>query len=298
VFLLIFPAIALPWWIGTRGADFLSPPTDEALALIRETALAALPRLATHSDAISPHGHGSRVIVDTSPPPLGDLSAKPSLDEYSARAGRNSAELIDIAARLDKEGHIERALLAWERILDFSEADEAMVGTAIEAIRQLRPRVKPWIDSPDRAFTVFLEAGTGIRAAEALEPVLSQVGADLAQASSGILNVTTRVHAGPDDLVAEGPVPVAIWLSGGGEDPAETGVLTFTVATPETIEHDVHRIILQLVVRQLSSSNAIPKPPDVSDETDPRDVLRWGITRLQWREFGRMLNPVVEIPAD
>ena len=294
VILVCLLAVVIPLWIGTRGADFLTPPGEDRLQSIRNQTETALPRLATQADAISPRGRGTSVIAAAPPVQLGNLNLPPGIDEYADRAPRGAAHLIEIANRLEDVGHGARALLAWERVIDRAEATQAEVQAAIDAVARLRPTRSPWNPPPANALHVVIQAGTGQKSAEALEPVLRQAAADLQRASSGILAVTANVNAGPDIDIDDGPVPVAIWITGPEGSPHSTDVRSFTVATPETLEHDTHRTLYLLLQNHLRTAPDLKRPPTLPDEGDPRSALSTHITRLQWHTFGKMLHAAGE----
>ena len=290
VIILCLLAVAIPAWLGTRGADFLTPPAEGELQAIRTKTETTLPRLATQADAISPHGRGANIISDAPPVQLGDPTMPPALDEYADRAPRGASHLIEIANRLEDENHDARALLAWERVIDSAEATPTEIRAAIEAVARLRATLPPWNQSPGGALPVMIQAGTGKKSAEALEPVLLQAAAGLQRASSGILSVSVKVNAGPDIDIDEGPVPVAIWITGPEGSAHSTDVRSFTVATPESLEHDTHRTLHLLVQGHLRNAPQIKRPPPPPDDGDPRSALDTHITRLQWHTFGRLLN--------
>ena len=290
VILLCLLAVAIPAWLGTRDIDFLTPPGEDELQAIRTDTESTLPRLATQADAISPHGRGASVIAAAPPVQLGNLAMPPAINEYADRSPRGAAHLIEIANRLEDEEHDARALLAWERVLDSAVATPAEVQAAIDAVARLRPTLPAWNPSSGNALPIVIQAGTGRKSAEALEPVLRQAAADLQRASSGILAVTSKVNAGPDIDIEDGPVPVAIWITGAEGGSHSTDVRSFTVATPETLEHDTHRTLFLLVQSQLRNAPQIKRPPSPPDDGDPRAALSTHISRLQWRTFGEILN--------
>ncbi|MFU8892371.1 MAG: hypothetical protein ACNA8L_01975 [Luteolibacter sp.] len=288
--ILCLLALAIPVWLGMRNADFLTPPEDAALDAIRSHAESALPRLSTQSDAISAGGTGTRMVAEAPPVHLGNLSAPPLLTEYADRAVRGAPYLIELANRLENEGHLARALLAWERVVDRAVASESETNAAIAAMARLNPGNPSWNGNTGERLAIVIHAGTGKKSAEALEPILRQAAAEIARASSGILTVASKVNSGPDIDIGDGPVPVAIWMSGTHDQAPSTEVLSFTVATPETLEHDTHRTLYLLIQGHLRNSPEIKRPPDPPEEGDPREALNTQITRLQWKKFGELLN--------
>lgn len=290
VILLSLLAIAIPSWLGIRNSDFLTPPDDAALEAIRTQAEHAMPRLATQSDAISPQGSGTRIIANNPPVQLGNLSVPPRLNEYANQARQGAPYLIELANRLENDGHLARALLAWERIIDSADAREGETQAAIAAIIRLRENAPAWDTRPEERIPIIIQAGTGKKSAEALEPILLQAAADLERAASGTLQVTSKVNAGPDIDLEDGPIPVAIWITGGNPNAQSTEVRSFTVATPETLENDTHRTLYFLIQNHLRNTPELKRPPALPDEGDPREAIRAQITRQQWKKFGELLK--------
>lgn len=289
VILLSLLAIAIPGWIGMRNADFTSPPDEAKLEAIRTQAISTLPRVNTLADAISPGG-GNRPIATAAPVNLGNLSAPPKLTEYSDRAVRGSPYLIELANRLENEDHTARALLAWERVLDRATSSDPETNAATEAIARLRTDAPTWTPNPAERFSITIQAGTGKKSAKALQPILQQAAAEIQSASSGILTVASKVNAGPDIDLDDGPVPVAIWISGNGENATSTEVRSFTVATPETLEHDTHRTLYLLIQGHLRNAPEIKRPHAPPEDGDPKEAIYTHITRLHWTKFGELLN--------
>jgi hypothetical protein len=291
VILLALLVIVVTWWGGTKDMDFLTPPSDDELAQIRHRVEAALPRASSAMDAISvPEKNRIAVAVARPLVELGDVTSRPTLEEYMDRAANGATYLIELANLLEAQGHSQRTLLAWERVLDRVPADENQRQAAIDAIQRLKPTLPDWNTDPATRIPVVLQAGTGRKLAEALEPVLEKAARDLEKASSGILSVTARVNAARDNLVADGPVPVALWLCGPDKDSPSTDVLSFTVAAPDTLENDVLRTAYQLIRGHFRESEILVRPPVMPDEGDPVDALEFRITRRIWHAFGLSLQ--------
>lgn len=291
VIVLCLLAVVIPGWIGMRGKDFLSPPDRSTLDAVRTRAESALPRIATRADAITPKpddaAQADRPVVVS----LGNLARPPQLDEYADRSAHGSTHLIELASRLESAGHPPRALLAWERVIDHCAATDADIGAAAAAIHRLRADAPPWNAGREQPIAIVIHAGTARKSAEALAPILKQAAIHLSNASGGILDVDTRVNAGPDAEFTDSPVPVAIWITGSGDGESTTEVRSFNVSTPETLEYSAIRTIHALVRAHLRHARDLRPPPAPPDEGDAREALATHITRLHWREFGRLLNP-------
>jgi len=217
VIFLVLAVAGGVWWGNTRHMDFVTPPSESKLAAIRVRIESSLPQTDQVDDAIS-------VPVVAPPPPpveppkpvieLGDLTIPPSLQDYGVRSPAGSAHLIELATLLEEKEEFQRALLAWERVIDLTHPDEGQAANAISAIKRLRPTLPDWNAKPETAITLSLRAGTAKKSAKTLTPILEGVARDLERASSGIVKITTSVTASQISRTTKGPAPVAIWLAG------------------------------------------------------------------------------------
>jgi hypothetical protein len=294
VILLIFAVVGGMWWYGTREKDFMTPPSPRKLEEIRTRVESSFPQTDKVDDAISepvkPVEPPKPVVVEPPKPEidLGDLAAQPVLTQYGERSPQGTPHLMELAAALEEKGQFQRALLAWERVLDLTKPDESQARAAISAIRRLRPTLPDWNTDPTKTIPIILHAGTGKKMAKTLAPVLTQAARDLEKASAGMLKVTTEVSAGKSN--ASGPSPVALWLAGPSKKPVSTEVMSFTVESPEALPPEVMKTIFQLVRSFLSQTTSYTPPAILADQENPQDALTYRVTRLSWNEFGTSLN--------
>lgn len=296
VILLCLAVVGGAWWYGTRNADFLSPPPEAKLAEIRSRA--AYPVPATHSpvDAIA-----KAAETPPAPPPplpevpkpvieLGDLESPPVLHEYADIADKGAAHLIDLAVLLETEGEFQRALLAWERVIDSTKPDETQAISATSAIKRLRSAIPDWNKDPASAIAITLQAGTGKKTAKLLTPVLEQAARDIELASAGLLKVKAAITAGKDRKADTGPAPVALWLAGPAKGSRSTEVLSFTVGTPESLTEEINKTVFQIIRGYLTRAIQLTPPVAIEEGEKPLDALGSHITRRQWRDLGTVLN--------
>lgn len=288
------------WKINTRDSDFLTPPSDTELAKISSDAISSLPS-ATVSEPKAAPVIVRPTISNNSPPPipeaisvdLGDIDSAPRLDEYSNRAPDGAPDLLSLAKALERAGLFQRALLAYERVLDLSPATAQELQTATLGIQSVRPTLASWasIDHnlPLKALPVSIQIGTGAAFADLLPKILDEVSTTLSRASSGILEFTYKLNIGESLQSETAATPVAIWLTGGTEPASSTDVLSFTTNQPEAIRDLLLKSAFNLVRAELSKSTLYSPVAEAFD--DPETALRSHITRLLWREFGQILNP-------
>lgn len=294
VVLLVLAVVGGTWWYNTRHIDFMTPPSQARLELVRTQAEHSFPHV---KEADEPEKPAPPPPPEPPPPPpeppkpeinLGDLTTPPTLLDYGLRAPEGAPHLIELATKLEEKGEFQRALLAWERVLDLSKPDEAQVSTALSAIRRLRPTLPDWNTKPETAITITLHAGTGRKFSKPIAPVLKEVAKDLERASSGILKVKTSVTAGKTS--AKGATPVAVWLAGPDKKSASTEVLSFTVEKPEALREEVLKTVYQLIRGHMARTTAYTPPSSPAAGETVQDALTIRVTRLCWSELATALN--------
>ena len=295
--LLALAVVGGVWWYGTHDADFLTPPPAAKLAQIRSKVELSLPP-ADHpnDDAVSvPHEIKPPPPVETPGPTieLGDLHRPPTLHEYADLAPKGTAHLIDLAMLLETAGETQRALLAWERVLDRGKPDESQANAAITAIKRLRPITPDWNTDPAKTLAIVLHAGTAKKTAKILKPILDEAARELERASAGILKVTANVTAGKDNPKTKGPATIALWLAGPAKNARSTEVLSFTLAPPGSLRDEVRNTVFSIVRSHQGPAGSQP-PPAAADGGNPADPLNSQVTRLCWLELGTMLNQAPE----
>jgi hypothetical protein len=285
---LALGAIAWPWWHGTRGMDFLRPPDESELAAIRARAEAAFPRSDQSEDAVSVPaelGLAGLRVADADKPPL--------LGEYLELAADGSEGLVDLAKRLERGGQTQRALLAWERVVECAPATSSCLSEARDAVLRLRPSLPPWHSDPSKALPIRLSVGTGPSMAGEIAPLVLSLADELTAMSGGILRIAPELHAGRSDFAGEGAVPIAMWFSGMEEESPSTDVLSFTSEGGENLEMDLRHNACQLIEAHFQDlpiplARLTTAPPNAWPE------LRWRASRLAWETFGRSLSPAAD----
>jgi hypothetical protein len=295
VILLALAVIGGVWWSSTRKMEFLTPPTEAQLAIVRARAMAATAQPERMGEPAKPpvlkKAEPGAPVEPEKPPgiEMGDLDSPPTLEAYSDRALDGHLKLAELATALEKEGEFQRSLLAWERSIDLTKPDPSQTTTAIAAIRRLRPTLPDWNSDPNVAIPVVLHAGTGPAIADALRPALEQAARELTKHSAGILNVTSTLAVGKRTTM-KGPVPVALWLSGPAKDSVSTDVLSFTVASNDVLAEEIYKTAFLLISGHLKRSSQLTPPADPAQGETAVEALQSHITRLSWREFGKSLN--------
>lgn len=289
-------AVLLTWWIGTRRLDFLTPPTEARLEEIRVGTLAALSSSIKKDDAIavrvappaaSPPPRESHVEIFTND--IGDLSPPKKLDTYSDRAPEGSKMLLAFADALVKQGAFQRALLAYERVLDLSESTPDQIQLAISSIQRIKPTLIFWNMDRAAALPVIIHIGTGEKFSKILPELLEPIIADLNTAASGLANFTYEISIGRSVQNAPAPTPIGVWITGGGGNSPSTDVLAFATEDPTGLRDDLLKTVFNLVRSHLIKNTSYSPAPEIIDQ--PLPALQSHISRLLWQEFATLLNP-------
>lgn len=296
VILCCLAVIGGSWWYGTRNADFITPPSEAKLAEIRMRVESSLPPADHLGDAVSAPPETRRppapIVPEILKPVIkpADFSRPPSLQEYTDLAKNGTAYLIDLAVMLENEGQFQRALIAWERVIDSQKPDESQALAAIAAIKRLRPTLPDWNTEASQAIPITLHAGTGGKTALVLKPVIEETARELERASAGILKVTASVTAGRGDLTASGPPPVALWLAGPEKNTRSTEVLSFTVDSAETLQQEVAKTVFGILRGYLARETPQTPPRAIGDDEPALEALNSHISRRSWQDLGKLLN--------
>jgi hypothetical protein len=280
--------------------DFVTPPSDESLAVVRQQAAQAAPPVISHHEPVKEKKAGpTEPAPPAVEPPLdpGDLVTMPGLNAYAAEAKKGADHLIRLAKRLEELGATSRALFAWERVLDFGKGDTIQAGEALKAIRRLRATEPMWNVDPEGALPLILHFGASPAMAEKLKPLLPNIARTLERASGGVVAVSTDLVVGKKPAAGTEAPPVVLWLSGGPKEAPATESVPFTVVSNDLLEREVYGTVFQLVRTKLSRSSAYAAPSAAGSTEDPVGALTCNITRFCWQDFAKAMNVVPPAPV-
>jgi hypothetical protein len=294
VLLLCLAVLGSTWWKWTAGKDFLSSPDEQALEAVRQETARNVPAIPSRPQG--PAGEPEPVSIPASPPPEppldpGDVVTAPGLNAYASEAKKGADHLIKLATRLEEIGATARALLAWERVIDFGKGDTLQTREALQAIRRLRAAAPAWNIDPEGALPLTLHLGASPPLVDKLKPLLPSLAGSIERASGGVIRVTPELVAGKKPAGTE-PLAVILWLSGGPKEAPATEVLSVPIGSPEVSEKEVLGGVFQLVRGKLSKSPAYAAPPAEGSTEDPAGALMCNITRFCWQDFGRAMNVI------
>jgi len=302
-------AIGLPWWLGTRHMDFLTPPGDFELARVRADIAASFPKHAPVVPNASLPQPADAVQSPIKPAPAidpGDALAPAPLDAYRSHADKGAAAFIELATLLEEQSGHARALLAWERVLDSCRAEPPQIAAALAGIQRLRPLVAPWNIDPQTARPLVLEAtihsGTP---PDGWQDLLGECAEELGRHSAGLLRGEARVVAtaapgrqkagrrarGNEAAASRGPAVLQLRILGESGQAESTPRIDFVPnPDPKILRRQVRAAVYTLVASQLAATTDFPPPEPLGDRESPAAALATRITRLAWSEFGKSLE--------
>ena len=287
----------------------MSPPTAEAITAVQREARESL----QIHDAILPDEPAKAILIKatklTLPDPslesaetvpvtteditdVGDLLSAPGLESYANLAEKGTAYLIALATTLETKGELQRALLAWERVVDIVTTDDSQYDTAIKAIQRLTPMVPNWNIDPSNTLVIILDAGCDRETAKILRPILDEAAAILTSSSSGILQVQAKINEGPAPAKDAAKLPIALWFSGVTEHATQSVTVTIPSEYPDVaqLRSTLLLSLYKLIREDIDAKTAFTPPRDVTSGQDPASLFPLSITRLAWQEFASNLN--------
>lgn len=268
--------------------DFLTPPNEKKLSQVRATWQKHIPHIPPPRVSI-PKKPTTPKAPKAPHFDLGDLLAAPSLSTYDNYMQRPDI-LEKIAPILEKKGEKQRALLAWERLVESPQASAQQYQQSKENIQRLKTSLPPWNPDPLAAIPLSLHIGATPPDKALLLQALKDV-AHLVESSSGYtIRLTTSLHIGKGKTPLHlNKTPMAIWIKGKKE---ETLPLSFMVNPydSEALKEGFLRAVFMLLISDMKMRH-IPFLPTVPDKKSPvQKALFSCISRHQWELFAKHLS--------
>ena len=276
------------------------PPEDQGLDLARGP-LNQQPEIGNHLEGSevlgNPEEPEENIVAEITAQDLGDLDASPGLDTYRAFGRENPADrLFELSSTLRARGQFQRALLAFERIIDTAEADATALGEAAQGISTLAPTLPRWIIDPTQESALILHLGTAQEAPDEIKAALLEVATLIRDSSSDQLEITPKIITnGRSEVLPDSPI--TLWMSIPDKKDLSTPVMSLRISeqTEQAID-DIALAVFQTVRSHLSNHATLnyPSPPEL--QAPGRTLLTTHITRLMWRDFAQSLKepPSVE----
>ncbi len=294
VLFLVLTVVGGIWWKNTRHMDFLTEPSAQELEQTRlgvEKHLAELvqlpiPQIPEPLPPPPPPEPAPPVVPEKPVVDLGDLKSTVTLQDYAKLVPQGAGALIELAMALEARGEFMRASLAWERVLDLSKPTTAQLATALSAIKRLRPTLPDWNAKPESAITLRLQVTVGKKLSQALTENLNSLAKAIELASSKIVKIETKVSTTKSTKTQN---TLLVSMAGTTKKPTTSEAIT-TSATPETLRHDILKIVFQIVANHLRESTTYSPVPAMNDGDSPEEALEFHFTRLCWQEFATGMN--------
>jgi hypothetical protein len=286
--------VLLSWWLCTRSRDFLTPPSGAELAKVRMAASQTNPTAQGLGDALSPSTSKDK---ESTPIPVilpESLTIAPGIEDYRDEARYGAQYLIELAGLLEAADQPERALSCWERVIDSCKTKANQSDKAIQSIKRINAELREsgLVPPAPIRLPIVIRSGTGPSAAQALEPVLESAAKQLEQYSLGILDVSSKVSAGTEDMIEEGKSPAAIWISGPDENNASTDVVSLLISheKPEDLKSQVEGELYRIIRHHLGQMDDFQPLPKAKDRYSPDKLLEERITRMVWKQLAESLQ--------
>jgi len=201
----------------------------------------------------------------------------PGLSEYAGNALKKDSEyLLLLGESLTKENFGERALLAYERVLDSSTSTAVQQDTAIEQIQHLRQFLPPWVCDSSETAELQLNILIPKNFLDLTEEPIKDIALKLTAAASGTVKITSKTIVNKE---AENNDPnlISVFFS----DPKDLN----KKSEPHIAElqenfspKEIYANIYLMIRNHLGRTTAFP-----------RLLLSYAITRLVWRELPKTL---------
>ena len=290
VVVLLCPLVAgVAWHVGTRDYDFLTPPGEHELAMVRSRAGGDLVK---PSDLFAVPATGVETAPEPAPPPAEDAPAPPPvaapvildddlpdplpLDHWVDLVGMPAASFIDLASRLEADARLSEALVAWERVLDHAPADPGEREIAVRAIRRIKATVSPPTRLPRDAVTMTLRVTAPGDRVEITRRAAKDAAEALSQASFRQIRFQAVVEASRKTAILE--VSFA-----GRADEQKPRLETPAPATADAIESTLLAAAFKLVSSTLALDGSVkPVSPAAAGEP-PMESLATRVTRRAWK---------------
>ena len=286
--LLALLVVGVVWHFGSRHYDFLTPPGERELALVRAKVGADLDR---PSDLFAmPPKRAEPPVVPTPAAEEGDeappVAAPVILDEglpdplpqdhWLDLKSMPAASFIDLASRLEADARLSEALVAWERVLDAAPASAEEREIAVRAIRRMKSSVSPPSRLPRDARTLVLRVTAPNDRVEVTRRAAKDAAEALSQASFRQIRFQALVEANRKTAVLE--------VSFGAEaDEKKPRLEAPAPSTSAAIQSAILSAAFKLVASTLVLDDTLKPISPAPQGEPPMESLSTRITRQAWK---------------
>lgn len=308
IIILCLLATLVAWIIGTHDKDFTKSPTPKELVQITEDWNETKPQNPEqHSRSAttpadwqnnkSPSSSASSSLKPEKLPPM-EFRQSPALSEFGTLRDKGTSFMIQLATQLEAMGQRQRALLAWERVIDTSNPTQEERQKALAAIKGLKNSLPPWNPDPINEIPLTLHAGATLEDRKTLELALIKTADLISEGSGNTIKVSTKASIGKGRSAPTKRIPVAIWFSRPGTSSDDTGAETPPISFMTDPSHEqqlasqIAAGAYSLIRIQLTRETNFSPLPELQENAgvNPNELLKYHITRLMWREFVQSLR--------
>ena len=304
VLLAVIGTISITWYLRTKDMDFLTPggvdpgeDKENTNIATGETSVQPTIPEAPETAPGPPEDPPKPVEPEVTPiteADLGDLEAAPGLDAYRTFARENSADRLSmLSSTLRSRGYSQRALLAFERVIDSSKPDPKHLTEASVGIATLTPNLSRWNVDPTAEIQLNLTLSIARPAPESLKESLLALALTIRESSGDQLEIIPKIIS-KEDAEAPADGPVALWLSPVENDELTSSVITARLPSDPDLAYPALALAIFKAIRSSLARAGYPRAIDLKLEGP--DLLKTQITRLMWRDFALTLQP--ETPDD
>lgn len=217
---------------------------------------------------------------------VGDFQISPGLEEYRADSEFGAPALLNLGQRLQAAGQVQRALLAYERVLDSSPTGTSTQQEAEAALANLKEVIPMWNPDPTASVALQIHLDTA-RTPESLAGTITTL-TELIRVSSGSQSQPKfRIISSPKPSHKLPSLPVAIWLTIPGEDPEKPSlaIATVTPKSDEELDSSLTHGVYRLLSKRIELIAQLTPPPALLQGEDPENAIVNKITRLAWKQI-------------
>ena len=281
--LFIIPLVV--WFSGIRKYDFITArdiPASELRPAFASPVDREIAGMAT-AGAASTTGEDEPELPEIDP---GDFQTAPGLDEYLSDAELGAAALFQLAQKLQNAGQVQRAALAFERILDSTPPGGSTRAEAVEALAPLKAGLPLWNSDPQASVPLQIHLDT-VRPPESLSGAIATL-SELVMVGSGNQSLPSfQIHPSdpPSELLPSSPV--AMWLTVPSEDPEipSLAVVTLIPESDEDLDARLTYGLYQLLARRITSIAQLTALPPLQQDEDAENAVVNKVTRLAWKQI-------------
>ena len=281
--LFIIPLVV--WFSGIRKYDFMTARVIPASQLRPDFASPVEIQIAGIDAGQNPSAPEAEVpeLPEIDP---GDFQTAPGLDEYQDDAKLGGAAMLQLAQKLQNAGQVQRAVLAFERILDSTPPGGSANEEAEMALANLKTTLPLWNSDPEAAIPLEIHLDTA-REAESLSGAIATLSELITVGSGNQCQPTFQIHLSEKPQQPLPSLPVAIWLTVPSEDPDKPSLAVVTLApkSDEDLNSRLTHGLYRLLARRIVSVGQLnPLPPLLQGE-DPENAVVNKVTRLAWKQI-------------